>query len=115
MNELELTIINHLKTWHKGKGNAIHYKNLAEIFELHERELRDIVADLITDYEIPIGSSQVGYWWIANHEEYKEAHDELIARMKKLSRRAKGLRHGFEKSQLDYKFEQPKLMEVKIW
>ncbi len=91
MNDLEIKIINELKGLHKGRDNAIHYKRLALTLNLNERELRSIIADLITLQHIPIATSQEGYWWIDSKDEYELAHAELISRIKKLSRRAKGL------------------------
>jgi len=107
MNELEIKIINKLKASHRGKDNAIHYKHLALILNLNERELRSIIADLITNRHLPVATSQEGYWWIDSKDEYELAHAELISRIKKLSKRAKGLRLGYQEQ--NYK---PKQLEL---
>ena len=98
MNELEIKIINELKGLHRGKDNAIHYKCLALTLNVNEREVRSIIADLITLQHIPIATSQEGYWWIDSKDEYDIAHGELLSRIKKLSKRAKGLRLGYYNS-----------------
>lgn len=98
MTNLEYKIINELKTNRRGKERAIHFRRLAIDFELNERELRDIIAHLITDYQLPIGSGQEGYYWISNDDEFAQASNELLCRIRKLSRRHKGLRLGHMKS-----------------
>jgi len=112
MNDNELKILNYIKDRCKGQQHAETYGHLSLILGIEERELRSTVADLVTVYQVPIGTGQDGYWWLSCDEEYRQAHKELIERMKKLSRRAKGLRLGFERSKQDYKFEQPALLEV---
>jgi hypothetical protein len=105
MSQLEHSIIEYLKSYHKGSGRAIHFKDLAEYFEINERELRNLIADLITDWQIPIGSSQSGYFFIDNDGDFTLAYAELISRIKKLARRAKGMRIGYMKSR---QIEKPK-------
>lgn len=94
MNDLEINIINQLRNNHRGKDNAVTYKRLASVIGVNSRELRQAVSELVTHYHYLIGTSQEGYWYIDNDEEYQQAHDELISRIKKLSKRAKGLRLG---------------------
>jgi hypothetical protein len=105
MTEQELNIIVKLKNHHRGKERAIHFKELAINLRLNDRELRDTIANLITDHQIPIGSSQEGYFYITNDDDYQLAHSELISRIKKLARRAKGMRLGYAKSK---QYEEPK-------
>jgi hypothetical protein len=105
MNQLEHSIIDYLKSHHRSKGNAIHFKDLAEYFEINERELRNIIADLITDWQIPIGSSQTGYFFINNDSDFTLASSELLSRIRKLSKRHKGMRIGYIKSR---QIEKPK-------
>jgi len=92
MNSLELKIINYLKSNHFGKSNSIHFIKLANIFDLNERDLRSLIADLVSDNHIPIGSGSNGYYWIDGEAERKAAHEQLLKRIKKLSKRAKGIR-----------------------
>jgi hypothetical protein len=106
MNELEIKIINELKYYHRGKGNAIHYKHLALTLNLNERELRFVIADLITNRHLPIATSQEGYWWIDSDDEYQQASGELMCRIRKLSARHRGLRLGYIREKQDYKPKQ---------
>ena len=98
MNELEHKILVHLKNHHRGSLNAITFKALSMELHINSRELRNLVAEMVTAGEL-IASSQDGYFYIINDEEYQLAHDELISRIKKLSRRAKGLRTGYKLKQ----------------
>jgi hypothetical protein len=98
----EEKIINYLKLFHSGKGNAITYRDLALDLKINARELRDAVSLLVTDSIAPIasvstGSSAGGYFYIQTEDEYTQARNELMSRIKKLAKRAKGLRRCWEK------------------
>ncbi len=96
MNELEHRILTHLKNHHRGSNNAITYKALSVELQINSRELRYAVANIVTNCEGCIGSNSVsGYFFIIDDEDYQYCHDELISRIKKLSRRAKGLRISY--------------------
>lgn len=106
MNEIEAKTYNFIKARCKGRHNAQTYKHIAFYLGINERELRDIVSRLVTDWQIPIGASQEGYWYIDNDDEYRLAHAELMSRVKALAKRAKGLRIGYIKSKQDIKPKQ---------
>ena len=98
MNENEIIILNKLKK-HSGAVSAITYKNLAFLTGINEREVRLCVANLVTEYQCPIATtSDAGYYWLSNDEEYLHASNELMSRIRKLSKRHKGLRIGYGKS-----------------
>lgn len=86
MTQQELDITNYIKGRCKGKQNAETFSHLSLILGIEERELRNTVAELITNYQIPIGSSQTGYFYIDNDDDYRLAHREIISRIKKLSK-----------------------------
>lgn len=102
MNSKEIEIAYKLKNYHRGKGNAITYKNLAAVLDLNERELRNVIASLVTKGE-PIGASQEGYFWITSEGEYQIARAEIISRIDKLRQRLEGLEKGWEARQVPQK------------
>ena len=105
--EQETRIIEYLQKHCRGKANAETFKHLSIILGIGERELRDIVAHLVTDWQIPIASgSDCGYYWLTADQEFIEAHRELISRIKKLAKRAKGLRIGYLRSKQEIKPKQ---------
>ena len=110
MNEIEIKIYNFIKSRCRGQYQAQTYKHIAFFLGINERELRDIVSRLVTDYQVPIATSQEGYWFIDNEEEFRLAHAELISRIKALAKRAKGLRKGFIRSRQEYKPRQLELV-----
>ena len=107
MNDNEAKILRILQ---KNKGYCLTYKSLSFISRINEREVRAAVANLVTDYQVPIGASQSGYFLIQNDDEFKLAHAELISRIKKLSKRAKSLRLGYMKSRQEEKPRQLSLV-----
>jgi len=99
---MEEQILNYIKHFHKGRQRAITYKELAKVLRINERELRNVIASLVTKGE-PIGASQEGYFWITSEEEYQIARAEIISRIDKLRQRLEGLERGWEARQVPQK------------
>ena len=99
---MEEQILDYIKRWHRGRQRAITYKELAKVLKLNERELRNVVALLVTKGE-PIGASQEGYFWITSDDEYQIARAEIISRIEKLRLRLDGLEKGWEANQVPQK------------
>ena len=92
-------IAEYLYEYHKGISNAVSNKRLADVFQLDERTLRQIIVNLIINYNVPIGSSSKnhsGIFFISNEQEFLIAHRELISRIRKLAKRARALRMAFK-------------------
>jgi len=105
---LEQEIAEYLYDYHRGISNAISNKRLADRFSLDERTLRQLIVNLIVNSNIPIGScskNHSGIFFIDNESEFKIASDELLSRIKKLSKRHKALRMGWKnyKNKIDNK------------
>jgi len=111
MTELELTITVYLKNHCRGKENAKHFKDLAEHFDLNERELRSIVSDLVTSGQACICStSHDGYFYKSNNDELMHTYKELRSRGLKDLMRARGLlRADIKENQIE-KLEQLVMM-----
>ena len=95
---LENDIAEYLLDYHKGIEHSITNKRLADRFNLDERTLRQLIVNLIVNSNIPIGScskNHSGIFFISNESEFKIASDELLSRIKKLSKRHKSLRMGW--------------------
>lgn len=100
MNEQE--ILDYIKRWHRGRQRAITYKELAKVLRINERELRNVVALLVQNGEL-IGSSQEGYYYITEQDDYQIARAEIISRIDKLRQRLNGLEKGWEERQVPQK------------
>ena len=110
MTDNELTILNYIKDYCKGKAHAETFGRLSLILGINERELRLCVAKLVTHYQQPIAStSDAGYYWLETDEEYQQASNEMMSRIRKLSKRHKGLRNGYLISKQEIK---PKQMSM---
>jgi len=98
LNPREADIIEYLQEYCDGIGHAISNDSLAIKFSVDKRTMRDLIAHLITDHHVPLGScskNHSGIYYCVTDSDYETAHKELISRIKKLSRRAKGLRIGY--------------------
>ena len=99
---MENQILDYIRRWHRGRQRAITYKELAKVLRINERELRNVIASLVTKGE-SIGASQEGYFWITSEEEYQIARAEIISRISKLRLRLDGLERGWEARQVPQK------------
>ena len=96
LNYTEQKIINYLKRWHSGRNRATTFKSLSVALAIPTRELRDIVAHLVSEHKCLIGSiSSKGYFWIQDQSDYKHARAEILSRIRKLKTRLDGLDLGW--------------------
>jgi len=72
MKRLQNNIINYLKNYCYGKENAIRKDELAKVFDISTRELRDIKRDIVIKRGIPIGATSAGYFYASNDIEIME-------------------------------------------
>ncbi len=87
-----------LKALGTGEKNASTYKYLSWRTGINERELRSLVAHLVTDHQFCIcTNSSDGYYFASCFDEFDHAHRELLSRIKALSKRCRGLRLGYER------------------
>jgi len=95
---LDRDIVEYLKKYCDGIEHAISNDSLAYKFDVDKRTMRNLIQNLITNQHIPIGScskNHSGIFYCVSDEDFEIAHRELISRIKKLSKRAKGLRLGY--------------------
>jgi len=112
MTQIQQKLINYLKEYCYSKENAITFRRLALRLDINSRELRRIVADIVINGIAPIGSnSKDGYFYISNEDEYIWARGELFSRIKKLSKRCKGLRISWTIEKEKIEFQQMELIK----
>src|SRR5690554_492911 len=87
LTSFELEVANYLKKYHK-KDNPIRMKKLARIFNVNERDIREIIERIILSQTLVIGNSD-GYWVANNKSEIKQANminnSRLQTSLKKLA------------------------------
>lgn len=62
MSEVGCDIVEYLKEFHTSEGKAVKARELCVLFNVHEKQLRNIVSDLRQNGEA-ICSSTYGYWY----------------------------------------------------
>jgi len=115
LNPIEQEIAEYLYTYCDGINHAISNEAISHKFGIDKRQIRSIITNLIVIHELPIGCSstgRTGIYWCITEEDYEIAHRELILRIKQLSKRAKGLRTGWNRFKED-KLEQLSFGEIK--
>ncbi len=75
------------------RKKAVKNSTLVKLTGYHEREVRELVRELVMIYQQPIGSStSEGYWWISNPTDAAEIYDRLRGRAMKILQRAAAIR-----------------------
>ena len=92
------------------KSSRITRQGLVNALHADDRQLRDVIADLVTNYRIPIlsESGKPGYWLADSDDEKQESIAELRSRAKQLNERALAL----EKAQVPAAKELRQAVEI---
>lgn len=82
---------------HRGRGRAVGLEIVAGVTGMSERLVQQIVARLIEQHGMPIGSAvkkPMGYFLIETEEELAESLSQLVHRLTALARRIAALKHS---------------------
>ena len=83
-------ICNYLRIYHIGRRNAVHSKELEDMFELDGRNIRRKISALRQD-GFPICSDESGYYYADNQEEINNTVGRLNELVTKVSNARTGL------------------------
>jgi transcriptional regulator of NAD metabolism len=86
----EADIVDYLKEYHNKESKAIKGRSLCELFNLHSKQVRNLVSVLRQDGE-PICSSNNGYWYSNDPEDLDRTIKRLSEQVKNMSRAVDGL------------------------
>lgn len=82
---------------HRGRARAVGLEIVAGLTGLSERKVQELVARLIEQHGVPIGSAvkhPMGYFLIETEEELAESLSQLVHRITALARRIAALKHS---------------------
>lgn len=85
-----MDITEYLKDYHNTEKTAIKGRDLCVLFNLHSKQLRNVVSDLRRDGK-PICSSNAGYWYSEKAEDIDCTITRLSEQVKNMSRSIEGL------------------------
>lgn len=88
-------IAEYLREYHTSENKAIKGRELCELFNLHSKQVRNIVSDLRQDGE-PICSSNCGYWYSKEPDDLDRTIKRLSEQVKNMSRAIEGLKKAKE-------------------
>jgi hypothetical protein len=87
-----------------GKDNARTVSYISKLVGLPSTTVREMVSELVTKYELPIGTSNTpgnsGYYFISNEAEKKETLNNLRSRAIKILKRAKAIENMVDPKQI---------------
>ena len=86
----EADIVDYLKEYHNKESKAIKGRSLCELFNLHSKQVRNLVSVLRQNGE-PICSSNNGYWYSNDPEDLDRTIKRLSEQVKNMSRAVVGL------------------------
>jgi len=102
------TIAEYLKRYHLGEQNAVTSRELERTFELHGKELRDLINTLRRS-GVPIASSSSGYFYPATEQEVRITIAHMTHRISGIAAAIHGLTQAleqFDKDQLRLSLEE---------
>lgn len=88
-------IVDYLRDYHTSENKAIKGRELCELFNLHSKQVRNIVSDLRQAGE-PICSSNYGYWYSKEPDDLDRTIKRLSEQVKNMSRAIDGLQRAKE-------------------
>lgn len=94
------TIAEHLKRYHLGEHNAVTSRELERAFELHGKELRDLINTLRRS-GVPIASSGIGYFYAATEQEVRATIAHMTHRIGGIAAAIRGLTASLEQFDKD--------------
>lgn len=80
-----------LEEYHNTEKTAVKSGEICELFSVPKERLRSIV-NYLRSAEIPVCSSQRGYWYSENQEDIEKTLSHLEGRVRGINRAIKGLR-----------------------
>jgi len=83
-------ILEYLKEYHNSETKAIKGRGLCELFNLHSKQVRNLVNGLRQD-GAPICSSNSGYWYSEDIQDIDNTIKRLADQVKNMSLAIKGL------------------------
>lgn len=103
IDDRKKSILANILTNHQGSDNPITSKELSN--KLGQRDAhatnpktREMIRDLIFDYQFPIASKNTGYFLITDKEEYEEYVEDLVARRDKIDTRIDAFCHAAQEN-----------------
>lgn len=87
----ESDIADYLKEWHTEESKAIKGRDLCTLFNLTEKQLRNVVSELRQDGEA-VCSSTYGYWYSREPEDIGITLSRLEGQVKNMNVAIEGLR-----------------------
>ena len=84
-------IVDYLKAHHTTEDRAIKARDLCELFNITNRELRNMVSGLRQDREAVCSSSN-GYWYSTEREDLEKTIHRLQGQIKNMNSSIKGLK-----------------------
>ena len=100
MNEEQRRILDYLNNNAEGYANRKSSSEIRDALNLDSggrtnEHIRDLIRDMILNYDCLIGSSIKGYYIIENEEELKKAVDPLYSRANGVRHRAQALQQNW--------------------
>lgn len=86
----EADIVDYLREYHNKESKAIKGRSLCELFNLHSKQVRNLVSVMRQNGE-PICSSNAGYWYSTDPQDLERTIKRLSEQVKNMSCAVDGL------------------------
>lgn len=88
-----LDIVDYLSEFHKTEDTALSSRKLRELFNLHDKQVRNIISSLRQNGE-PICSSDKGYWYSTDEADLNKTIHRMEAQVKNMRCSIEGLKRN---------------------
>lgn len=95
MADLGIDIAEYLKEYHTKEDTAIKARELCELYNLTDKQLRNIVSALRQE-AVAICSSTCGYWYSTNPEDIEKTLRRLEGQVKNMNTAITGLKRALQ-------------------
>lgn len=102
MSEVGCDIVEYLKEFHTSDGKAVKARELCVLFNVHEKQLRNIVSDLRQNGE-SICSSTYGYWYSRDPDDISTTLSRLVGQVDNMQKVIAGLNRILQEVQDEQK------------
>ena len=98
-------IVDYLKRYHREEDNAIKGRDLRIVFNLKDRQLREVVSGL-RQHGITICSSSQGYWYSEEPEDIIKTLRRLEGQVINMNNSIKGLKQALQEDKTGCRVEE---------
>lgn len=117
ITEADVRLVAAVMTEHVGEENAVRIEDLSARVDLHERQVRDILAILVKQYgwTVCANAGKAGRWLAVNEEDRWQVIGDLDSRIRELRERREAMLTAKIPSALELNRQEARVMQTGLF